>query len=170
MAFSDSPREPTLTISGQDPSAWESLAPWEKAREWQDAHPDLANEIISLGRQRALMVWQFEKEDADHRRGLQTADAEHRYLMDKERASQTALTERRLWYAQLIALAIGFISVVLNSVISIRYAQEGNLTPGLAIFGAGGVLTGGVYWAARSLGKSAHEASRKSVDGHPPSE
>ena len=142
-----------MTISGEHSgpsSAWESLTPWEKAKEWQEANPELANEIISMGRARATMVWQLEREEAEHRHLLDLAEMEHRHALEARRSEQIALSGKRLWITQMVALFACVASIGLNGILSYRYAQFGNPVPGLAVFGAGGLVTGGAYLVSRT--------------------
>lgn len=146
-----------MTLSEPGPSsAWEGLAPWEKAREWQEAYPELADEIIALGRLRAHQVWQLEVAAAEHvhRLEIQAADLaaesqKARQVASDKRATHVALMEIRLWYTQLASLLAAVLAVAANGLVSLRYSEAGHTVPGLAIFGTGSVLTGVAYLVGR---------------------
>ncbi len=81
-----------MTKSPPESNSWEELAPWEKAREWRNAYPELADVIIEMGRQRAKQVLQHDQEMAEHERRLEAEAAQKR---NSEKPT------RRIWVQQV---------------------------------------------------------------------
>lgn len=75
----------------------------------------------------------------------------------------------RLWWTQLLGIIGGLACIGGLIAVAWHYADSGNLTPGLAIFGMGSGLTAGVYGAsqaiirkiAKSRSSSVHDKSLK---------
>jgi hypothetical protein len=121
-----------MTTRPRQPQAsddWESLSPWQKAREWQKEAPEIADRVMELATRRA-----------EHRWKLEVRHAEHEQLMDK-----------RLWWTQLIGILGGVVSVMIFGAVSLQYAAAGDIVPGLAALGLGtGATAGGIYGVRRS--------------------
>ena len=47
-------------------SSWESLTPWEKAAEWHQAAPHIADEVMALAKEHARHQWELEKSQSRH--------------------------------------------------------------------------------------------------------
>ncbi len=179
-----------------EPETWESLAPWEKAREWKDAYPEIADEIVRMGKQRAQQVWQLEQERAEHQRRLDQeqlehqrrldqeqlehqrrldaeasrrswAESEHQRLLEERRALHVAEMEKRLWLLQLISLLGSLGGISLQSVIAYIYASSGNVLPGLALLVAGGAVTAGAYVTGRRTSRELQQSIEGSASGSP---
>jgi hypothetical protein len=142
-----------MTSTGS--TAWEGLAPWEKAHQWMKAAPELAGEVVEMGRLRALQVWELDQKRIEHQQALELAESAHRHKQ-----------EFRLWLLQLISVLGGFLAVAANAIIAYKYAASGNVVPGLAVFAAGGALTSGIYFAGRGARQKLEKAleSRNQVD------
>src|SRR4051812_10698989 len=103
-------------------SPWEGLDPWEKARNWQDAAPDLAREVVEMARKAAEQTWD-----------LTRAEAEHRLELERNRERHIAHMEKRIWLLQLLSALATFVAIAVNGVVAFIYAQAGNIAPGLAV-------------------------------------
>jgi hypothetical protein len=99
------------------------LAPWIKAQEWLEAAPELAGEIVEMGKKRALQVWELEQRREKHQQELERDEAIHRHKQ-----------EFRLWLLQLISVLGGFLAVAVNALIAYKYAASGNVIPGSRSF------------------------------------
>ena len=167
---------------------WEGLAPWEKAREWRDTYPDLADEIISLGRQHAIQVWELRKEEvkvqlrldqekSDAEIAMQVRDSDRKERIatevseaNKIRATHIRQMESRLYWLQVVVIVASLLAIVGNGIVALTYSQKGNTGPGLAVFGAGGLLTSLVYLTGRDTSRklaSSLEAERSDEAGSP---
>lgn len=139
--------------------AWDGLGPWEKAREWIELYPEMAETIMQLSRTRAEQLWAQEESESSHRRSIESSERAHARALEVRQQEFRETIARRVWFLQVASLAGGAVSLTANAVLSILYLQAGHITPGLAVLGAGGVLTGGLYASSRrsqkDLAKSA---------------
>ncbi|MGW2623338.1 hypothetical protein [Micromonospora taraxaci] len=117
---------------GRSRSSWESLTPWEKAIQWYDTAPQIADEVMALARRHA----------------------EHQWQLDLDRAAHDRLMDKRLWLTQIVTISVGFVNVVALALVAWHYADTGNIVPGLAMFGAGTGLTAGTYAAGSAVTRS----------------
>ncbi len=129
-----------MTTRPRQPKAsndWESLSPWEKAQEWHEKAPEIAGRIMDLA----------------------TKNAEHRWLLERQRADHEELMAKRLWWTQLIGVIGGIVSVVIFGAVSLQYAAAGHIVPGLAALGLGASATaGGIYGVRRSIDSARNRA------------
>ncbi|MET8853402.1 hypothetical protein [Amycolatopsis sp. NPDC004625] len=110
-------------------TAWETLAPWEKATEWHAKAPHIADEVMALAREQACHQRQLELDHARHQRVLST----------------------RIWITQLITLGLSIVNMVVIAILAWHSIDTGNFVPTLTVLGAGAGLTAGTYGVSRSI-------------------
>jgi hypothetical protein len=91
--------------------AWESLSPWDKAAEWHEKAPHIADELMALAKIQANHFMELDREAAKHARRM----------------------DFRLWITQLIRIVGGLVCMAGLLVVVWHYADTGNVVPGLAI-------------------------------------
>jgi hypothetical protein len=111
--------------------AWESLSPWDKAAQWHEKAPHIADELMALAKIQANHFMELDREAAEHARRI----------------------DFRLWIAQLIRIVGGLVCMAGLIVVAWHYADAGNVVPGLAIFGMGSGLVAGVYGIGKVIGR-----------------
>jgi hypothetical protein len=79
--------------------------------------------------------------------------------LDRQEAQHAHKMDVRLWWTQLIGMIGGLLCIAGLVVVAWHYADTGNVVPGLAIFGLGTALTGGIYGVGRTISK--HAISRQ---------
>jgi hypothetical protein len=84
---------------------------------------------------------------------LARQQAEHLMQLDWEEAQHAQKMDVRLWWTQLVGMIGGLLCIAGLIVVAWHYADAGNVVPGLAIFGLGTGLTGGIYGFGRAISK-----------------
>lgn len=119
------------TPGGRKKTSWNDLSPWEKAAQWHEAAPHIADKVMALAEESTKQELALEKSREDHRQKM----------------------ELRLWWIQLLMVFIGLVNIVVLAIVAWHYADTGNVVPGLTVLGAGASLTAGVYGVGRMIGR-----------------
>jgi uncharacterized membrane protein len=128
-----------MTQPAYTQSEWESLAPWEKAAQWREVAPQIADEVMLLAKQQATHRWTIELADAEHRRRM----------------------EVRVWATQICGYVLNLLSVLMLSAVAWHYADKGHFLPGLAALGAGSIGTGAVFATGYAMARHYTERRRR---------
>ena len=142
-------------MTGVQPSGWEALDPFEKARQWHEVDPDIAKDILKLARQHAAQQLKLERDR------LLAEDKSRAF--DQEQAAARDEHLRRMdvlyWRTHLVATIGGLICIAGLIVVGWRYADTGNVAAGLAVFSLGAGLIAGIYGVGHVMRKRASDAS-----------
>jgi hypothetical protein len=117
---------------------WEGLSPWDKAAQWREAAPEVADEVIALARKYAEKELLLEQERL-----------RHDFEMDARRQAHTERIESRGWWLELLAIIFAFLSLLGSLAVSWRFTNQGHAYPGLGVLGAGSAISAGTYLAGR---------------------
>jgi hypothetical protein len=122
-----------------DPGGWESLSPWEKAAQWRQTAPDIADEVIALAKMYAEKNLKIQQEQVLRDFQLTTQQEQHRQRM-----------ELLTWVLELLLTIGSLIAITGSLVLSWKYASNGHVFPGLGVIGIGGAASVGIYTTGRA--------------------
>ena len=108
---------------------WTSLSPWEKAAQWAEVAPQIADQVQQIA----------------------TRFAGHQMAMERERHEHEMRMDVRFFYVQLVAYILGTLNGLLYVLVAWRYADSGHFGPGAVVLGAGAGVTGGLLALGRVI-------------------
>jgi hypothetical protein len=133
-----------------DRGEWESLAPWEKAAQWRQTAPDIADEVIALAKSYAEKELKIQQDRVLHDFQLTAQQERHRERMDL-----------RAWWLEMLLTVGALVAIAGSIVLSWKYASAGHVFPGLGVLGVGGAASVGIY----TTGRAAIKKTRRQIRG-----